>query len=230
VLSDEEIAANAAIDREKERQRRMGNWRRIADKMGMRYENCRLDTFNFYGSTDEQKRQHQAIESAADLVKRIQTGFTADDGLVLFGPPGTGKDHILSAGLRAACAAGLSCEWLNGLDFFGDMRDRIDAESPESKVIRDLAAPDILAISDPLPPWGPLTNFQAQTLFRVIDRRYRHEKPIWVTINVSGSDEASERIGNAAVDRLKERALTIHCNWPSYRTREITRRRKESPE
>lgn len=194
-------------------------WLRVATSMGRRYHSCRLDGFEFYGSVEEQARQREVIDECRRLAVRLQTELDADSGLVLFGPPGTGKDHILAAMLRAACAGGRSVKWLNGLDFFGDMRDRMDSESPESTVIRDLAVPDILAISDPLPPWGPLTSFQAQTLFRVIDRRYRQEKPIWVTINVAGGAEAAERIGTAVVDRLKERALSVHCNWPSFRAR-----------
>lgn len=187
--------------------------------MGARYKDCRLNGFQFYGTEEEQGRQQAAIKSCLGLIERIATKLTDDCGMVLFGPPGTGKDHILAAMLRGAAKVGRSVWWINGLDFFGNMRDGMDAGTSEESTINQLATDDILAISDPLPPWGPLTAFQAQTLFRVIDRRYRQGKPIWVSMNVADGKEAADRIGNAVVDRLRERVLTIHCNWPSYRTR-----------
>lgn len=199
--------------------RRHSEWAAVAKAMGGRYHDCKFSGFEFYGTTEEQSRQKGVIDSCRQMADNF-ANLDSNSGLVLFGPPGTGKDHILAAMLRAACMSGRSVKWLNGLDFFGDMRDRMDKESPESEIIKDLSKPDILAISDPLPPWGPLTAFQAQTLFRVIDRRYRQEKPIWVTVNVAGGHEASERIGAAVVDRLKERSLSVFCNWPSYRARQ----------
>lgn len=209
----------SAADKAAEDSRRHSEWSLLSKAMGARYADCKLSSFEEYGTDDERRRQRSAIELCRAMSSEMESGVKPHSGLVLFGPPGTGKDHILAAMLRQACFIGHSVRWLNGLDFFGDMRDRMDKESPESAIIKELSEPDILAISDPLPPWGPLTAFQAQTLFRVIDRRYRQEKLIWVTINVAGSAEASERIGTAVVDRLKERALSVHCNWPSYRAR-----------
>jgi hypothetical protein len=54
-------------------------------------------------------------------------------------------------------------------------------------------------------------------LFRAIDARYRDYRPTWVTINVGGGDEAEDRMGMQLVDRLRDRAVSIHCNWPSHR-------------
>lgn len=206
-IPDEEIARRACLS----------NWVRVARKMGSRYEACRIEDFELYGSDAERERQADAVASVREFVAGVRVHSDAGSGLVLFGPPGTGKDHLMAAAIREACRAGLTVEWVNGLDFFGNMRDRMDGDATEESLIRELSAPDILAISDPLPPWGPLTPFQAQTLFRLIDRRYRHQRPIWVTVNVASGKEASDRIGSAAIDRLKDRATTIHCNWPSHR-------------
>lgn len=217
----EEIAAaeyaRASAEAELTRLHNVQMWHAIAQELGQRYRDCRLDNFEIYGTQDAQARQTEAVSHCRKLAESLSGELTADIGLVLFGPPGTGKDHILAAMLRAACICGKSVMWINGLDFFGEVRDKIDSDTPESAIIKKLAAPDVLAISDPLPPWGPLTPFQSQTLFRVIDRRYRQEKPTWVTINVSDSAEASERIGAALIDRLRQRSLAVHCNWPSFR-------------
>lgn len=108
--------------------------------------------------------------------------------------------------------------WVNGADLFGDIRDSMDKKSQsESSILDELIAPDILILSDPLPPRGPLTDFQAVTLFRVFDGRYRQCKPTWLSVNAVDKAEMNERMGVQLVDRLRDGALCIHTNWPSYR-------------
>ena len=82
-------------------------------------------------------------------------------------------------------------------DSFG----RDDGET-ESELIRYLTRPEILILSDPLPPAGKLTEFQTNVLFRAIDYPYSRCQPTWVTLNCSGSKEADERMGwqNIEVD------------------------------
>ncbi len=196
---------------------RRSQWSEITRLIGPRYETCELSNFTTYGTKAEQAAQGEALKHCQSFAQSIGSEIRNGNGLLLYGPPGTGKDHLMVALMRVAFAQGATIKWVNGIDFFGDVRDRIDAERPEEQLLRDLSAPDILAISDPVPPWGPLTAFQAAMLFRLIDRRYRRYKPIWATLNISGATEAVDRIGAAAIDRLRDKALSIHCNWGSYR-------------
>jgi DNA replication protein DnaC len=107
--------------------------------------------------------------------------------------------------------------WVNGMDLFGRIRDRIQRGEEERDLIRGLVKPDVLAISDPLPPFGALTEFQATMLFRVLDERYSRRRPVWVTVNVANRAEFEERMGVQLVDRLIDGALVVYCNWKSYR-------------
>lgn len=124
---------------------------------------------------------------------------------------------MVSLAFVAMLQHGIRVEWLSGLDFYGDCRDRIESGDPESKAIRHYANPAVLAVSDPLPPTGQLTVFQRSMLFRVVDRRYSQMRPTWVTLNVASRNEAMERIGANIIDRLTHEALVVHCDWPSYR-------------
>jgi hypothetical protein len=54
-------------------------------------------------------------------------------------------------------------------------------------------------------------------LFRILDGRYNHLRPTWVSVNVSNRNELDERMGVTLAERLVDGALTIFCNWPSYR-------------
>ena len=158
------------------------------------------------------------MQRLTDYGTNIIQNVTAGRGVVLFGPPGTGKDHLM-AGLMVAAIreGGFAVNWQNGMDLFGRVRDAMDTDTRERDIIRDFTAPDVLVISDPVPPWGDLTQFQAAFLFRVIDARYRQKVPTWVTANFTNGDEAGGRLGTQVLDRLKDGALSIYCNWESYR-------------
>ena len=114
---------------------------------------------------------------------------------------------------------GFSVRWQNGLDWYGDVRDSFDGDTKEAQLVSRLSNPDILMLSDPIPPTGSLTPFQANMLLRVVDRRYSMEKPTWVTINCKNDSEAVARMGKQIVDRLSHDAVALFCDWESYRTR-----------
>lgn len=184
----------------------------VLKPVGVRYRNCSLDNF--------QAQDALAIISlnkvrdyAANIVEHVANG----DCVTFFGTVGTGKDHLMIGLMRVAAERGIKTVWRNGMDWFGDLRDNIDRERAESLTIRELSEPQILALSDPIPPFGELSQFQASMLFRVIDARYRNCRPTWLTLNVADGNEASARMGAALVDRLRDRGLAVECKWPSYR-------------
>lgn len=128
-------------------------------------------------------------------------------------------DHWRTRALAKAAIVshGLSVAWRSGPELYGSFRDAIGQDEPESAVVARLIFPTILILSDPLPPKGVLTDYQAQTLYRVIDGRYRECRRSWVSLNMADGSEADDRLGAALVDRLREGAVIVHCNWPSYR-------------
>ncbi len=181
--------------------------------MGPLYAACSSE--NYRATTDKQKRLVGALRDyAANMTNEVAEG----NGIVLYGASGTGKDHLLAALARPAIRdLGLSVVWRNGMDLYGEMRDRIRNDSAEKELVAGLVKPDILYVSDPLPPMGDLSPYQAAMLRRILDGRIRNRKPCWVSMNVAGSAEADKRMGPALVDRLKSGALCCHCDWPSHR-------------
>lgn len=199
-------------EREAESRRRYGLWCDLIRSRGERYENCYLK--NFDTANDAQRAAVEALTAyCGDVGERIKRG----EGIILFGPKGTGKDHLLVAVSRAAIRAGHTVRWENGMDLFGAVRDAIGKGDDERTLVHRLVAPDVLYLSDPLPPIGSLTDFQASMLFRVLDGRYSRRRPTWVTVNVSSGQELESRMGPQNGDRLKDGALAIFCDWPSYR-------------
>ena len=184
----------------------------VFEARGGRYAGCRLENFDCPTAP-----QLAAVKRLLQYAERLTDHVRAGDSLTLFGPVGTGKDHLLAAMMRLAVLGGFTVAWRSGAELFGEVRDRIDQERSEASWVSALLAVDVLAISDPLPPIGSLTEFQAAMLFRVIDGRYSRSRSTWITINCRDADDAQARLTPQIVDRLRHRALSVHCNWPSYR-------------
>ena len=215
-MTTEQIAARDAEIVERDRMRdlaaRHDRLRAFIFERGERYSDCRLGTFE--KSTPGQVK---VVDDLTDYLLNIETRVESGEGILFVGPRGTGKDHLAVAMVRATILSGFSVLWQNGMDLWGDVRDRMDSGDSERALVRRLVAPDVLYLSDPVPPMGKLTEFQAAMLFRVLDGRYSRRRPTWVTLNVASGQEADERMGPQNGDRLRDGALVISCNWGSYR-------------
>jgi DNA replication protein DnaC len=94
-------------------------WRPLGDKLGRRYANARFVTFD---ATTE--KQQKILAKAKAYAENMKDEVADGRNVVLFGPPGTGKDHLMVAMLRVAVQlSGLSVMWVNGLDLYGEIRD-----------------------------------------------------------------------------------------------------------
>lgn len=188
-------------------------WRQYTLDRGSRYADCRLS--NYETRTDQQRTQLAALQSYAEnMAEHLETGH----GVTLFGPCGTGKDHLATALCRVAILKhGKRTLWVDGMTLFGSLRNSFDGDGKsETEIVRDYQRCPLLSISDPLPIMGELTPFQAGALFRILDARYSARRPTIMTVNVE-RDDADRRLGTAIVDRLRHSSLLLHCNWPSYR-------------
>lgn len=202
--------------RESERQQRLrlADWEAlISHSIGERYRHSRLDTFD----TSEHPSQAEAVGKLTEFADRISDHVSAGDNLLLHGPVGTGKDDLLTAVLHAAVMAGHSVKFVNGMDLFQRILDAMRSNGSVGHLLNELQTADVLALSDPIPPAGENAAYQLQALFSVIDHRYRRLRPTFVTMNVADRDEANRRMAPQIIDRIGHNALTIHCNWPSYR-------------
>lgn len=191
-------------------------WKMFVRDIGERYAECTLDNYQISKDSAEAEDQSSVVERLRRHVEKPTNGKS----VVFFGPAGTGKDHLMVALCRAAIHRGAIVKWVNGMDLYGDIRDAMDSEKTEASMLAAYTEAGILAISDPLPPWGDLTQHQAGMLFRIIDRRYRDCKATWMTANFSDGEEASKRLGVQIIDRMKDGAITLSCDWKSYRKSE----------
>jgi DNA replication protein DnaC len=182
-------------------------WVELVANAGARYRECTLENF-------------QCKHPAQKTVLTNVLAYTAADcpeNLILYGPVGTGKDHLAFAVCREAARAGKTVRWINGQSWFGILRDSMDTNRSEASLVSELSRPDLLCLSDPLPPMGPLTQYQSTMLYRLVDARYSRGVPTVCTVNVAGDEEADSRIGAATWDRLCHGAYKLRCQWETFR-------------
>lgn len=180
-------------------------------------------SFKTYQVTEERaaNRPSQAdvVQQVDEFAWNLNERMRAGGGLVLFGRPGCGKDHLaVAAGYVAVIKFGYSVQWIHGLELFEQSRRLIRTDGDEGHFVREFVKPKILIVSDPIPPKGDASQYNADVLMRIVDRRYRDCKPTWFTLNVLDGEEAERRLASPIVDRVRHGSLCLECNWPSYRT------------
>ena len=208
-------------DAQKERLR---VWGLVRDKIGHRYDKP-LSEFEFFGTGDDQSRQREIVGKVQQFRESMQSNVQSGKGILFVGSRGCGKDYMMATCLKRAVGSGFRPQWMDGSQLFLELRNTMNKTGTrtEAQIMWDLSHAKILAISDPVPAMGNLTEYQASTLLSIIDVRYRAELPTWITLNVSSRKEAEERMGAMLIDRLFENAEVLFCAWPSYREYQRTK-------
>ena len=119
----------------------------LIDARGLRYADATLD--NYVGKLPEQTKIIQQLrdyaENSSELVPKGQN-------VILLGPKGTGKDHLLMALAKEVLrCSGFTTKWENGCDIHQRFRESAISNRPTVSPVF-APSPDILSISDPLPP------------------------------------------------------------------------------
>lgn len=209
-----QIEAQAEREAADERRKRQAEFAAFIGER-TRYAGCTLESFEIgdYG-------RGGVVAGVREFIATLPQRRAEAAGVLLYGKPGTGKDHLATCIIRAACLDhGHTAKFLNGVDWFIQLRDAIGDEraKSESGMVRETTRPDWLVLSDPLPPIGTLKDYQASMLYRLVDARSAAGKPTIVTANVSDRHEAENRMGAATWDRLKDGAWVFCCDWESHR-------------
>nr|WP_283251052.1 ATP-binding protein [Rhabdothermincola salaria] len=130
------------------------------------------------------------------------------ENLVVCGPSGTGRSHLVEALGHAAVDAGAHVAWFS-LESFGALFRRHRADDTTDRVIRKIMRADLIYIDD----IGllPVTTETAEALYRVVDAAYeRRVIALLSNLHPAGFDELMPKtIANATVDRLFHHAHVV---------------------
>ncbi len=144
------------------------------------------------------------------------------ENLVVCGPSGTGKSHLLEALGHAAIGHGAHVQWFS-LETLGTLVHRHRADDTMTRAIRKIMRADLICIDD----IGllPVTTDTAEALYRVVDAAYE-KRSIALSSNLhpAGFDELMPKtIANATVDRLMHHAHVVITTGDSIRLTQATR-------
>jgi DNA replication protein DnaC len=150
------------------------------------------------------------------------------ENLVVCGPSGTGKTHLLEALGHAAIDAGHHVSWFS-LETLGAIIHRHRADDTVTRAIRRIMRADLIVIDD----IGllPVATETAEALYRVVDAAYeRRAIALSSNLHPAGFDELMPKgIANATVDRLLHHAHIVLTTGDSIRLTQATRGKGVKP-
>jgi len=184
---------------------------------GFRERHLEQTLDNFHAVTDRQKEVVRLLIEHAECF--------SNRWVILIGPPGTGKDHLLSGLVKLWVEKNLTHPKIYADTQQGILRKyRVMAYNTEG-TNEDYAMEwytklDILVIRDA--GVKDLTDNERATMVDMIDHRYNDRKLTFMSGNIGASDVAVKF--DARVDsRIAEMALRyedkpyIYCKWNDYR-------------
>lgn len=181
-----------------------------------RYRGCSLANFN--ALTESQK-------AAKAMARRYVESYPAvDAGLLVVGPVGVGKTHLVAAILAELVdrkgARGLFCD-------FTDLLERIQAsygaggDQSADEILTPYREAEVLVL-DELGARRP-TDFSRDVLYGLLNTRYNRKRITLVTTNFAdvpekaGGETLELRVGSAVRSRLAEMCQLVAVSGPDFR-------------
>lgn len=142
-----------------------------------------------------------------------------DKSICLYGMPGSGKTHIAAALLRMRIENKeidpARCIFAITPDLLANVRDGIKNSDMERRIER-LARCQVLVLDD-VGAERP-TEFARETLYRIVNERYNHDRQTIVTSNMALHQGLEAHLGMRTVSRLSEMCEAIYTGDYDYRT------------
>jgi DNA replication protein DnaC len=191
---------------------------RQASSVGARRKAAGFPTGKTFDSWDETT---SSIPPPTQRSLRTLEWIANHENLVVCGPSGTGKSHLLEALGHQAVDGGAHVAWFS-LESLGALFRRHRADDTTGRAIRKIMRSDLICIDD----IGllPVTTETAEALYRVVDAAYeRRAIALSSNLHPAGFDELMPKtIANATVDRLLHHAHIVMTTGDSIRLTQAT--------
>lgn len=208
-------ADNAAAEKKAQAQYdgALYRWQRWEDSdLPHRYRNRTLDN---WVAAPAQAGTKKALQAWAD---HVRDRYDDGEGLLLMGPPGVGKTHLLAGLVTAVIGAGFKARYASWPEAWARCRPPYDG-NPEV-LFRELASVDFLALDEIGVRAG--TSKEQERLFELVDSRYSRQLPTLIATNLT--DGELNQVGERTADRLREACVGVVLAGASKRTDAATAR------
>lgn len=172
-------------------------------------------TFENFSPTNERARDQ--FELCRKYAATISARIAAGDSILMHGNPGTGKNHLAAAIIKAAVVAGFVGLHTTARRIGRRLRHCWDTKEDQEHVLQsEFIYPDILVVDEVTDAINPTDT---DSLIEIICERYHQEKPTILLANLD-LDALNTMLGAHVVDRFYEgNSSVLVFDWESYRRR-----------
>lgn len=189
-----------------------------------RYTSCTFPTFftspdrrpltpiDWHGTHVDVKQQRVLLKQALDEARTFaseQRGW-----LYLYGTYGGGKSHLAAAALNAASEAGIVGAYASVAELLRFVHDGFRDDSASER-LQTLRSVPLLGLDDLKAEYLKPGSRSAETLWELLDPRYRQQTPTIITSNVHPDDLPDPRLAS----RIAELARICWLPVSDYRRR-----------
>lgn len=142
--------------------------------------------------------QRKALRASRQYVEDIQARVEAGAGLVLIGPPGVGKTHLLAGLVESAVRSLCFSRYTTMTGYLSAIKGCWAWHGAE--LGRDFLEPTLLVVDE---IWKPQSDRDRESMLALLDERYRANKPTIIGSNLLWPEMKTE-LGERFCDRLLE--------------------------
>lgn len=161
-----------------------------------RYLTARLDTLITRAGNEHAVMATQRWDGETSLVL-YSRGAPGDSDW------GTGKTHLGMAMMVSRVQRGLPARVVAMQDFLEEMKARFDGDGEQAQAYADRIAAEPVLMLDDLGKEQPTTWAQGQ-VYRLINTRWKGERPTIITTNAHSAEELAVSVGGAVASRLRD--------------------------
>lgn len=176
----------------------------------------------FRGKTFDQYQavlpgQVKAKDACSKFAETFKDRLEGGDSMILYGKPGTGKNHLAAAICEHVIKSGFIAVHTTAIKLVREIKTTWarGAERSEKKVVESFITPDLLVIDEIGAQYG--STAEQILIMDVINGRYAEMRPTIMLTNL-GINELEEILGRQVVDRFYEgKSQIIPMAWESHR-------------
>ena len=213
-----EVARHCRCFEERQRQKLLAG-----AQIPARYAHCSLDNFELWD------RENPTLARALRIVQEFVDLYpSAEKGLLLMGPVGTGKTHLAVAALKALITdRGAAGRFVDFTSLVLDIQMTFDGPGTAREILAPLLAADVLVL-DELGA-GKATPWVMDLLYYLVNSRYLERKVTIFTTNYldtpKGNLEAlADRVSARIRSRLYEMCRRVELRGDDYRRANLAHR------